>query len=130
MRSSLDFKMRLFRIDQMIHDNGSVCFEKLQQALGCSAPTLKRDLRYLRDVQLAPIVYSRATHAYSYENGAAPRLPKAWYSPMELFTLLTTLDLFERVESEENGLLCGEMSAMKSRLLSLVQDDKLPAREL
>lgn len=130
MRSSLDFKMRLFRIDQMIHDNGSVCFEKLQQALGCSAPTLKRDLRYLRDVLHAPIVYSRATHGYSYENGASPRLPKAWYSPMELFTLLTTLDLFERVESEENGLLCGEMSAMKSRLLSLIQDDKLPAREL
>ena len=95
MRSSLDFKMRLFRIDQMIHDNGSVCFEKLQQALGCSAPTLKRDLRYLRDVLHAPIVYSRATHGYSYENGASPRLPKAWYSPTELFTLLTTLDLFE-----------------------------------
>ncbi len=122
--------MRLFRIDQIIHDGGSVSFEKLQQALGCSAPTLKRDLRYLREVLHAPIVYSRLTQGYSYETGTAPTLPKAWYTPTELYSLLAALDLFERVENEEEGLLRGEMSAMKARLISLVQDDKLPAREL
>ena len=130
MRLSLDFKMRLFRIDKIIHDNGSVSFEKLQQALGCSAPTLKRDLRYLREVLHSPIVYSRATRGYSFAPGETPPLPKAWYTPTELFSLLAALDLFERVENEEDGLLRGEMSAMKARLASLVQDDKLPAREL
>jgi len=122
--------MRLFRIDQIIHDGGSVSFEKLQQSLGCSAPTLKRDLRYLREVLHAPIVYSREKQGYCYETGDVPALPKAWYTPTELYSLLAALDLFERVENEEDGLLRGEMSAMKARLISLVQDDKLPAREL
>lgn len=122
--------MRLFRIDQIIHDDGSVSFEKLQQALRCSAPTLKRDLRYLREVLHAPILYSHEKRGYFYASAVSPELPKAWYTPTELFSLLTSLDLFERVENEANGLLCGEMSAMKSRLMSLVQDDKLPAKEL
>jgi len=130
MRSTMDFKMRLFRIDQMIHESGPVSFENLQEALRCSAPTLKRDLKYLREVLHAPIVYSRSGGGYSYVAGSQPNLPKAWYSPTEMFALLATLDLFERVEAEPAGLLHGEMVAMKARLLSLFQDDKLQAKEL
>lgn len=137
MRSNMDFKMRLFRIDQLVHDDGPVSFETLQQALRCSAPTLKRDLRYLREVLHAPIAYSYADNGYVYqkqtkskEDEARPRLPVNWYSPTEMYALLCALEFFERVQNEPDGLLRGEMLAMKARLLSLIQDDKNEAREL
>ena len=75
MKSSLTFAMRLYRIDQVLQEEGSVSFETLQAALQCSAPTLKRDLRYMREKLGAPIVYSRAQNAYSYarDSKSSPR---------------------------------------------------------
>ena len=130
--------MRLFRIDQMIHDRGPVSFEEMRQALRCSSPTLKRDIRYLREELNAPIVYSYKDNGYVYsqEPGSEGKrvvsydLPATWYSPTEMYVLLTALRLFDKVEGERDGLLSGEMRAMKSRLLSLVRDDKIPPREL
>ena len=65
--------MRLYRIDQVLQEEGSVSFETLQAALQCSAPTLKRDLRYMREKLGAPIVYSRSQNAYSYARDGAQR---------------------------------------------------------
>ena len=45
----MSFPMRLYRIDQMIQEAGLVSFETLRSALQCSAPTLKRDLRFMRE---------------------------------------------------------------------------------
>lgn len=140
MRSDMDFKMRLFRIDQMIHDQGPVSFDVLQKALHCSAPTLKRDLHYLRNELKAPIVYSYKHNGYFYSDtdGKPDKvvlrkefmLPATWYSPTEMVALLVALDLFDKVQEEGDGLLAGEMKSMKARLLSLIQDNKLQAREL
>ena len=66
MRSHMSFTMRLFRIDQMIQEAGVVGFETLRTTLQCSAPTLKRDLRYMREQLGAPIVYSAAKGGYCY----------------------------------------------------------------
>lgn len=140
MRASMDFKMRLFRIDQMIKEQGPVTFEDLQSALKCSAPTVKRDLNYLRKHLHAPIVYSHMLKGYVYEGTKAPEgsdedkpgceLPAQWYSPTEMFVLMTALDMFDTVEEVRDGLLFGEMRAMKSRLMSLIQEGKTQLKEL
>lgn len=127
--------MRLYRIDQMIHEEGAVSFESMRKALQCSAPTLKRDLRYLRTRLNSPIVYSRKLNRYIYseENqaeGGLKALPCTWYSATEMYALLVALDLFDRVKNEKEGMLKGEMSSMRARLLSLLQEDKNQAREL
>lgn len=140
MRASMDFKMRLFRIDQMIKEQGPVTFEDLQSALKCSAPTVKRDLNYLRKNLHAPIVYSHALKGYVYEGAKVTEgadedkqgcdLPAQWYSPTEMFVLMTALDMFDTIEEVRDGLLFGEMRALKSRLMSLIQEDKTQVKEL
>lgn len=143
MYTHMNFKMRLFRIDQLIHERGQVSLPEMVAALRCSVPTLKRDLRYLREKLKAPIVYSRKTNSYSYvreralglekearEEARKVALPSAWYSPVEITALMTALQLFDRVENEKSGLLAPDMKAMKSRLLSLVQEERISAREL
>lgn len=135
MRSNLDFKMRLFKIDQMISDKDGVSFEAMQLALRCSAPTLKRDLRYMREKLHAPIVYSSKKHGYIYETKAAAaalqqNLPAKWYTPDEIFTVMTCLQLFDRVAANKGTLLGSEMGTMRSRLLTLLQSNKEQASEI
>lgn len=76
MYTHMNFKMRLFRIDQLIHERGQVSLPEMVAALRCSVPTLKRDLRYLREKLKAPIVYSRKTNSYSYVRERALGLEK------------------------------------------------------
>lgn len=134
MRSNLDFKMRLFKIDQMISEGDGVSFEAMLLALRCSAPTLKRDLRYMREKLRAPIVYSNKKRGYIYASqDAAPgmqSLPAKWYTPDEIFTLMTCLQLFDKVAANKGGLMAGEMGTMKSRLLTLLQGNKDHASEV
>lgn len=135
MRSNLDFKMRLFKIDQMISEKDGVSFDTMQLALRCSAPTLKRDLRYMREKLHAPIVYSSKKHGYIYESKSAAvtlqqNLPAKWYTPDEIFTVMTCLQLFDKVAANKGALLASEMGTMKSRLLTLLQGNKEQASEI
>lgn len=138
MKSSLTFAMRLYRIDQILQEEGSVSFEKLQAVAQCSAPTLKRDLRYLREKIGAPIVYSRVNNAYSYEKGReyaqvrglASALPSAWFTPNEMYAFLAVLQLLGRIESDPAAVLASDMRALKARLLALLPSELVQAKEL
>lgn len=127
MNSNLPFQMRLFRIDQMLSERGEVSSEDLMKALQCSLPTLKRDLRYMRDQLGAPVHYYRRSKVYRYvdaDEKVAKRRLFTWYSPMEVKACFTALELFDEVEREEDGaLLAPEMKALKARLLALVADE-------
>ena len=136
----MSFPMRLYRIDQMIQEAGLVSFETLRSALQCSAPTLKRDLRFMREQLGAPIEYSFAKNGYYYSNDskhtsrqierAQDKAPAAWYSANELRVLMTILGELDQIESDKKGLLAGDMRAMRARLLACVRADKIAAREL
>ncbi len=138
MKSNLSFAMRLYRIDQMLQEEGSVSFEKLQAALQCSAPTLKRDIRYMREAVGAPIVYSRAQNTYSYERGKeparknrhAPELPSPWFTPGEMYSFMAILQLLDRIECDPAAVLGDDIPALKSRILAMLPADMIGAKEL
>ena len=130
--------MRLYRIDQVLQEEGSVSFETLQAALQCSAPTLKRDLRYMREKLGAPIVYSRSQNAYSYardqksehRDGFVPKLPAAWYTPDEMYAFLAVVQLLGRIENDPKAVLASDMQALRSRLLAMLPGEFIQAKEL
>lgn len=130
--------MRLYRIDQVLQEEGSVSFETLQAALQCSAPTLKRDLRYMREKLGAPIVYSRSQNAYSYardqksehRDGFVPKLPAAWYTPDEMYAFLAVVQLLGRIENDPKAVLASDMQALRSRLLAMLPSEFIQAKEL
>lgn len=55
----MDRTERFYRIDQLLNEQRCLSFDALQDALGVSRATLRRDLQYLRDRLNAPIVYDR-----------------------------------------------------------------------
>lgn len=130
--------MRLYRIDQVLQEEGSVSFETLQAALQCSAPTLKRDLRYMREKLGAPIVYSRAQNAYSYardpksenKDRFVSMLPAAWYTPNEMYAFLAVVELLGRIENDSKAVLAADMQALRSRLLAMLPGELIQAKEL
>lgn len=132
--------MRLYLIDQLLQENGCVSFERFMSELRCSAPTLKRDLKYLRDDLGAPIVYSRTRNGYYYAHetqttsrklaNLEPDLPAAWYTPDEIYVLLSVYQMFDQLEAQPGSLLAGEMRPMKARLLSMVMAEKIEVKEL
>lgn len=138
MRTNLDFKMRLFRIDQLIRERGPISFEQLQAELKCSAPTVKRDLKYMREVLKAPIVYSPQANGYEYDDpsdgsqdaGQPLGLPATWFSPTEMNVIMTSLQMFSSIEQAHDGLLFNDMQALKARVLALLDNDKTSVREM
>lgn len=138
MKANLSFAMRIYRIDQILQEKGAVSFDELQVALQCSEPTLKRDLRYLREKAGAPIVYSRARNAYMYEKSknaglkrsAMSMLPAAWYTPNEMYAFQTIVQQVERIENEPKAVLSADMRALKARLLALLPAELGQAKEL
>lgn len=130
--------MRIYRIDQILQEKGGVSFDELQIALQCSAPTLKRDIRYLREKAGAPIVYSRKRNVYMYEKSkdaglkriVMTMLPSAWYSPKEMYAFQAILQLVERIEKDPKAVLSSDMRALKSRLLAMMPDGLGHPKEL
>ncbi len=140
MRTHMSFTMRIFRIDQMIQEAGVVGFETLREALKCSAPTLKRDLRYMREQLGSPIRYSGIRGGYYYsddskntarqEDEAQGKVPAAWYRADELRVLMTILEEIGEIESDKRGVLAAQMRALRARLLACVSPEKISARDL
>ena len=53
-------------IDRLLAERGVVPFELFEEVLRVSAPTIKRDLRYMREELGAPIQFSKARGGYCY----------------------------------------------------------------
>ena len=145
--------MRRLIIDRLISEKGCVTFQELQDVLKASSPTIKRDIRYMREQLGAPITYSRADGGYRYSTfessktdapvrtsarragskvGNAPLdfLRKLWYSSTELLVLKTTVDLLELLACDKTSAIFSELEPLRSRVVSLFSlGDTLP-REL
>ena len=96
-------------------------FQELLDRLEVSAATLKRDLAYMRDRLNAPIVYDKELNGYRFENNSENyALPGLWFSPEEIYALLTMQHLLSNLDSD--GLLSKHIKPLQSRLLAMLED--------
>ncbi len=120
---------RIYRIDQLLHDRKTVSFQELLDRLEVSPATLKRDLAYMRDRLNAPIVYDKEQNGYRFENNSENyALPGLWFSPEEIYALLTMQHLLSNLDSD--GLLSKHIKPLQSRLLAMLEDSDSSFEEI
>jgi predicted DNA-binding transcriptional regulator YafY len=117
----MDRTERFYRIDQLLQERKVASFSQIQEALGVSRATVKRDLQYLRDRFSAPIVYDRDAGGYRFEQQGKydPKyeLPGLWFNASEIHALLMMQNLLEEVQP---GLLGPHIAPLQARLKSLL----------
>ncbi|MBL8487258.1 MAG: YafY family transcriptional regulator [Rhodocyclaceae bacterium] len=117
----MDRTERFYKIDQLLNERRHASFAQIQEALGVSRATVKRDLQYLRDRMNAPLVYDRDAGGYRFAAPArhAPKyeLPGLWFNSSEIYALLMMQDLLEEVQP---GLLGPHIAPLQARLRSLL----------
>ncbi|MBS0214004.1 MAG: YafY family transcriptional regulator [Proteobacteria bacterium] len=93
---------------------------RMLEELGCSRPTLYRDLAYLRDVLGAPLDgFGDGTYKYDEHEGSRFELPGLWLNSDELHALLAAHQLLERTGS---GVLSGALAPIRSRIEALLAE--------
>lgn len=123
----MDRTERFYRIDQLLNEQRCLSFDALQDALGVSRATLRRDLQYLRDRLNAPIVYDRLGGGYRFAtdpskaaastSGPKYELPGLWFNASEIYSLLMMQQLLNTVQP---GLLGPHIAPLQSRLSALL----------
>ncbi len=129
--------MRRLLIDRLLTEQKIVKFEQLQEMLGVSSPTVKRDLRFMREVLGAPIVYNRLERGYCYDpllmeeasgKGRGQVYRKSWYSPQELYILVKTIRLLGELSKNKTSALYQDLEPLRSRVLAVMSlGGKLPS---
>ena len=125
---------RLYKIELLIRQRGSVSFAQFQEALEVSPATLKRDLEYLREQLGAPIEYDRDSNGYRFATattlgaagvaGAAAgrghrhELPGLWFSERELYSLLMAQQLLAGLDAD--GTLNRHLQPLLDRIHGLL----------
>jgi predicted DNA-binding transcriptional regulator YafY len=114
---------RIYQIDQMLSGRKVVPRKELEERLGVSWATLKRDLSYMKDRLNAPIVFDRTLGGYRFETGVTQvgpqyELPGLWFSAEEIHALLTMQHLLSKLDTA--GLLGPHIKPLLSRLSGLL----------
>jgi predicted DNA-binding transcriptional regulator YafY len=118
---------RFYKIDQLLHEQRVVSTARFLTELEVSRATLKRDLEYMRDRLLAPIVWDRESGGYRFApqaEGPAYALPGLWFSAGELYALLGSQQLLSNLEP---GLLAPHMAPLQARLAAILEAGGHPA---
>lgn len=124
---------RIYQIDSLLAGRKAVPRQELQEKLGVSWATLKRDLAYLKDRLNAPIIFDRDLGGYRFET-AAPRvgpqyeLPGLWFSAEEIHALLTMQHLLASLDT--GGLLGPHIKPLLARLTGLLGTADNPVEEV
>ena len=124
---------RIYQIDQILGSRRFVTRKELQEKLGVSWATLKRDLLYMKDRLHAPIIFDRDLGGYRFEK-EAPRigpqyeLPGLWFSAEEIHALLTMQHLLANLDT--GGLLGPHIQPLLARLSGLLGTADNPAEEV
>lgn len=118
----MDRTERFYKIDQLLGEHRVVPFSTLEEKLGVSRATIKRDLEYMRNRLNAPIVWDRERRGYRFaraEHGASQyELPGLWFSATEIHALLTMQHLLSGLD--RGGLLASHVEPLQARLMSLL----------
>lgn len=104
--------------------------EDLMERLGrCSAPTIYRLIRFMKDQLHAPIEWHAELGGYYYQRdaeGGTYELPGLWFNARELQALLVFDHLFESLEA---GLLAEHLSPLRRRVTDLLEHQRLGLTE-
>jgi predicted DNA-binding transcriptional regulator YafY len=124
---------RIYQIDQMLSGRPFVPRAELEDRLGVSWATLKRDLAYMKDRLNAPIVFDRDLGGYRFEHkerriGPQYELPGLWFSAEEIHALLTMQHLLSNLDT--GGLLGSQIQPLLARLTGLLGAADNPAEEV
>ena len=95
-----------------------VTVARLQDELGCSRATVYRDLAFLRDGLMAPLV-GDGEAGFSYDKDEAGRfeLPGLWLNSEELHALLAAQQLLSR---SSGGMLSAALAPLQQRVEKLL----------
>ena len=97
-----------------------VTVQRLQEELECSRATVYRDLAYLRDYLMAPVVGNgEAGFRYDGSDNERFELPGLWLSSEELHALLAAQQLLLRSGS---GVLSNALAPLQNRIEKLLDD--------
>lgn len=131
--ASMSGMERIYQIDQILAGRKFVPRQELQERLGVSWATLKRDLAYMKDRLNAPIVFDREVGGYRFETeghriGPQYELPGLWFSAEEIHALLTMQHLLSNLDT--GGLLGAQIKPLLARLTGLLGAAENPAEEV
>lgn len=102
------------------HARYPVTVVRLQDELGCSRATVYRDLAFLRDALMAPIVGDgEAGFRYDADEGGRFELPGLWLSSDELHALLAAQQLLSR---SGGGVLSNALAPLQQRIEKLLDE--------
>lgn len=116
----MDRTERFYKIDQCLKSGKVVPFRTLQESLGVSRATLRRDLVYMRDRLHAPIEYDREANGYRFgkpRSGPRYELPGLWFDGQAIHALLSTLHLLSNLQP---GLLEDQVTPLVERLRAVL----------
>jgi predicted DNA-binding transcriptional regulator YafY len=123
---------RLFRIVVLLREHRQLRFADLLERLEVSAPTLKRDLRYLRERLGTPIRYDAFDRCYRLDAepraGARREVPGLWLDERELYALAFAWHLIEQVEP--GTTVSPVVGTLMQRMRSLIARDPERSRLL
>lgn len=124
---------RIYQIDQILAARNFITRAELQEKLGVSWATLKRDLAYIKDRLHAPVIFDRELGGYRFDNdtkriGPQYELPGLWFSAEEIHALLTMQHLLSNLDS--GGLLGPQIKPLLARLTGLLGAADNPAEEV
>jgi predicted DNA-binding transcriptional regulator YafY len=126
---------RIYQIDQILANRNFVPRKELQERLGISWATLKRDLNYLKDRLHAPIIFDKELGGYRFEKpgegkriGPQYELPGLWFSAEEIHALLTMQHLLSNLDT--GGLLGPQIKPLLARLTGLLGTADNPVEEV
>ena len=116
---------RLYQITQMLDNRHAVSRQELEERLGVSWATLKRDITMMRDELHAPIKHCRERGGYYFDRitpqiGPKFELPGLWFSAEEIHALLTMQQLLTHLD--QGGLLGPHIQPLMTRLTSILHD--------
>ncbi|MCA1714729.1 MAG: YafY family transcriptional regulator [Gammaproteobacteria bacterium] len=95
-----------------------VTVARLQEELGCSRATVYRDLAFLRDALMAPVVGDgEAGFRYDASDGGRFELPGLWLNSEELHALLAAQQLLSR---SGGGVLSSALAPLSQRIDKLL----------
>lgn len=97
-----------------------VTVQRLQEDLECSRATVYRDLAYLRDYLMAPVI-GNGEAGFRYDHNDAQRfeLPGLWLSSEELHALLAAQQLLVR---SGGGVLSNALAPLQQRIEKLLDE--------
>ncbi|MBA3565017.1 MAG: WYL domain-containing protein [Gammaproteobacteria bacterium] len=118
----MDRVERFYKIQQMLASRRAVPRDAFLGKLGISRATFKRDLEYLRERLMMPIVWDRGVGGYRLDASdptqSTFQLPGLWFSADEVHALLAMEQLLRRIEP---GLLGPHIGALRARIRGFME---------